>query len=318
MGEHGALGRLAREPLYNTAAVAQATGVPADTFRAWERRYGLPRPSRTPANQRLYSERDIAVVNWLRQRTSEGMTISRAIQRLRLESPEVFVSEAATEPAAEPDTEPQAARLRQRFIEASATFDSHRAEMVLDEALARFSIEAFCSKVVEPVLVEIGDRWSRDELRVAAEHFATRLLVYRLTALCTSVAPIVARGTTLAACPAGEEHEIGLLVLAVAFARRGWRVVQLGADVPARDIIHATRVVRPDLVCLSASAERTASDAVVVARGIQADSGAPPLVALGGRSVAFAGAHRAMPNVHVISGSASTGVDRLIDLVDRH
>jgi hypothetical protein len=37
-----------RDPIYNTQAVVQLTGVPAPTFRAWERRYGVPRPARLP------------------------------------------------------------------------------------------------------------------------------------------------------------------------------------------------------------------------------------------------------------------------------
>jgi len=54
--------RLSGEPIYNTRAVAQRTSVPADTFRAWERRYAIPCPDRTSGNQRLYSERDIAII----------------------------------------------------------------------------------------------------------------------------------------------------------------------------------------------------------------------------------------------------------------
>jgi DNA-binding transcriptional MerR regulator len=67
--------RLATRPVYNTRAVVLRTGVPADTFRAWERRYGIPSPVRTDGNQRLYSDRDVALIAWLRDqtRTGEGM-----------------------------------------------------------------------------------------------------------------------------------------------------------------------------------------------------------------------------------------------------
>lgn len=52
----------ATEPVYNVKAMVQRTGIPADTVRAWERRYGVPRPHRTPGGQRAYSERDIATI----------------------------------------------------------------------------------------------------------------------------------------------------------------------------------------------------------------------------------------------------------------
>ena len=39
----------------NISEVCQQTGVAAVTLRAWERRYGLIKPKRTPKGHRLYS-----------------------------------------------------------------------------------------------------------------------------------------------------------------------------------------------------------------------------------------------------------------------
>ncbi|MDP9473417.1 MAG: MerR family transcriptional regulator [Chloroflexota bacterium] len=72
---------LCPDPAYNTAAVVRRTGVPADTFRAWERRHGLPCPTRTETHQRLYSDRDIALITWLRDQTRAGLTIRQAVAR---------------------------------------------------------------------------------------------------------------------------------------------------------------------------------------------------------------------------------------------
>ena len=87
--------RLSGEPIYNTSAVARRTGVPADTFRAWERRYDIPRPGRTSGNQRLYAERDIATISWLREQTASGMTISQAIALFRLQQQAAMEQETA-------------------------------------------------------------------------------------------------------------------------------------------------------------------------------------------------------------------------------
>ncbi|MBV7338587.1 MerR family transcriptional regulator [Chloroflexi bacterium TSY] len=59
-------------------AVVQQTGLKPDTLRAWERRYGLPNPRRTESGHRLYSQQDIAVLQWLIARQNEGLSISRA------------------------------------------------------------------------------------------------------------------------------------------------------------------------------------------------------------------------------------------------
>lgn len=70
-------------PLFNTKAVVQQTGVAAPTLRAWERRYMLLSPERANNDYRLYSERDIAVIRWLKERVDAGMSISQAIVLFR-------------------------------------------------------------------------------------------------------------------------------------------------------------------------------------------------------------------------------------------
>src|SRR5918911_4231132 len=75
--------RASDRPTYNTAAVEQQIGLRAATFRAWERRYGFPKPRRLPGNQRLYSDRDVAAIRWLQRRTGEGLSISHAVRLLQ-------------------------------------------------------------------------------------------------------------------------------------------------------------------------------------------------------------------------------------------
>ncbi len=73
------LGQFSDVPMFNTKSVVQQTGVPAPTLRAWERRYALLAPKRTEHAYRLYTERDVVLIRWLKQRVDEGMSISRAI-----------------------------------------------------------------------------------------------------------------------------------------------------------------------------------------------------------------------------------------------
>ena len=47
---------------YRIQSVAEMTGVSAATLRAWERRYGVPTPSRTASAYRLYGDEDVALV----------------------------------------------------------------------------------------------------------------------------------------------------------------------------------------------------------------------------------------------------------------
>lgn len=69
-----------KSALYNLQAVLKETNLKPDVLRAWERRYGLPKPERTAGGHRLYSEYDIATIKWLRARQEEGLSISRAVE----------------------------------------------------------------------------------------------------------------------------------------------------------------------------------------------------------------------------------------------
>ncbi|WP_069804753.1 MerR family transcriptional regulator [Thermogemmatispora onikobensis] len=77
--ERPELERYSDSPLFNTKAVVQQTGIPAPTLRAWESRYAILSPERATNAYRLYSERDIALIRWLKERVDSGMAISQAV-----------------------------------------------------------------------------------------------------------------------------------------------------------------------------------------------------------------------------------------------
>ena len=70
-------------PLYNIKAVVQATDISPSTLRAWERRYHMCQPERSESGYRLYSDRDIAVIRWLKVQVDAGMSISHAVAWLQ-------------------------------------------------------------------------------------------------------------------------------------------------------------------------------------------------------------------------------------------
>src|SRR5947209_12816525 len=138
-------------PLYPIAAVARHTGVPAVTLRAWERRYGFPRPARARGGRRLYTQRDIWTVRALRTQTDQGVPISRAIAVLR----DGGWPPAA--PAEVPSSGSQAplGALGTQFLQALIDLAAGRAEQVLSEAFSLLSVEDVCLGLIQPALNEI-------------------------------------------------------------------------------------------------------------------------------------------------------------------
>ena len=72
---------------YTIKTVCALTGIRAVTLRAWERRYHVLRPQRTGGNYRLYSERDVAILRWLKSRVDGGLA-----GRLRREQQDKLVA----------------------------------------------------------------------------------------------------------------------------------------------------------------------------------------------------------------------------------
>jgi MerR family transcriptional regulator, light-induced transcriptional regulator len=310
--------RLHTEPVYNTRAVVQRTGVPADTIRAWERRYQFPAPCRTESNQRLYSERDVAVVCWLRDQTRAGMTISHAVTLYRAlltesgmdtETPVVHrqTEHGAVQPGSthEPTRPHQlqtngapAAMQKQatprhsyfhtclELISALSSYDGRTADSILDELIAVASAETVCHEVLQPALAEIGRRWETGALCTSAEHFASAYVQRKIHALFNVSRPETGKGPILAACVEGEAHELGLLFVSLFLSRSGFEVIYLGGDLPAADLVMAVNHLRPPLVLLSASThevipslERTVR---VLRESVGNDSSNGPVVGFGG------------------------------------
>jgi methanogenic corrinoid protein MtbC1 len=263
MSQPPPLALLSTAPVFNTKAVARETGVPADTFRAWERRYGIPRPQRTPGGHRLYSDRDIAIIRWLRDRTNEGVNISHAVLLLTnmLDVP------AATLPAGN-DSARAIEQLIDEVVGALVDFDSLRADQIMSEAFSIYPFEHVLLELVQPAMVEIGERWHRGEINVAVEHFATQFVRRKLAGLLSIFENTARRATAVVGCAPGELHDLGALLSALFLVRRGWHVIYLGPQVPLFDLLETVQSVKPTLVCLSASTMETALELIPVARAL--------------------------------------------------
>ena len=225
-------------PTYNLKVVIQETGLKPDTLRVWERRYGLPDPERTAGGHRLYSERDIAIIKWLQERKAEGLSISRAVALWRQhveqgEDPLEPEPSSSALPAAPPAVQGETlSELQQEWIDACLAFDEQKAEQVLTQAFAQASPETVSVQVLQKGIAAIGAEWYAGKVTVQQEHFASTLVMRRLSALVMASPPPTRPGRILVACPPDENHTIGALLLTFFLRRRGLDVLFLGADVP--------------------------------------------------------------------------------------
>lgn len=240
-------------PKYNVKAVAHLVGISAVTLRAWERRYGLPSPQRGSQGYRLYSEYDVHVLRWLKTQTESGMNISRAAQYL------ADLREAGTDPASLLTRDPvvqqpaSAENLALRCVNAWVVLDEHTASETLRLAFSLYPVERVLMDVVRPALVDMGERWHRGEITIAAEHFATQFCIRHLMSMLSAISSANRPGVIVAACAPGEHHELGLLMLVVMLRWRGWDVRYLGPNLGLERLEEALAPLHPRLLLFTAT-----------------------------------------------------------------
>jgi DNA-binding transcriptional MerR regulator/methylmalonyl-CoA mutase cobalamin-binding subunit len=247
--------------------LARRVAVNQDLLRAWERRYGLLKPVRSPSGFRLYSGADEQRVRRMQAHLGRGLAAAEAARAALDEEINHSVAAPPAAPAAADDpTRPNASAppeaplpvtnegltgLAEELRHALDELDGPAAEAVLDRLFADFTVETTLREVLVPYLSDLGDRWAQGAIGVTTEHFASNLLRARLASL--------ARGwgqghgpRAVLACPPGERHDLPLLVFGIVLHRNGWRIIYLGADTPLADLAHTVTEKRPDVVILAA------------------------------------------------------------------
>jgi methanogenic corrinoid protein MtbC1 len=252
-----AISEFSDEPRYNIKSVEQKTGIQPVTIRAWERRYSLLTPKRAENGYRLYSERDIAVLLWARTRVESGISISSAVNEFQQlqkahKWPEAVINNAAPA-AARPAERLSAEAVSQRFLQALLRHDEKMASGIFEEMLGSFDLIELFEKVLTPVLVEIGERWARGEVKVATEHFASNLILTRLQAVFQALPLRSSAPRVMIGCAPDELHIIGPLMLAVLLREIGYRVEFLGPDLPLDDLAAYIMEEPPKMLILSAT-----------------------------------------------------------------
>lgn len=234
--------------------VTRRTGLTPDLLRAWERRYGVVTPGRSDGGQRVYSEADIERLSLLYRVTQAGHNISTVanLPLAQLESLGREAGRAHDAARAVQESSLGAATVLATALPAIARLDSAALDDMLRRSAMLLGSTAFVDRVVTPLMVEVGNRWHRGALTPAHEHLATAV-VRRVVAWVIDMASTRTDAPCMVvATPAGEQHELGALLVHIAAAEEGWEVIYLGANLPADAISRTARDRDARFIAMSA------------------------------------------------------------------
>jgi DNA-binding transcriptional MerR regulator len=225
--------------LFPIRTVAGITGVHPVTLRAWERRYHLINPQRTPKGHRLYSQRDIDLIHRVVALLADGISISQAATLVDAEGGVDTTRPDPWRPYLE------------RMLAAITRFNEPDLDAVYNDALALYPVDIVTDRLIAPLLEVIGERWENGSGDVAEEHFFSAYLRNKLGARLHHQSGAGVRARLIAACLPGERHDFGLLLFCLSAASVGYRLVLLGADMPLAELPGAARRARSDAIVLS-------------------------------------------------------------------
>lgn len=237
-------------PLHPIQFVTEKTGLSAHVIRIWEKRYGAVTPQRTGTNRRLYSDEEIERLTLLRRLSETGHSIGY-VAKLPTERLHALLQQSSDAVPPTPATSDTAAPLLNRALSAVRALDPTALDAALREAELQLGGQGVLVRLISPLAKIVGDEWRDGSITAAHEHFATAAIRNFLSRSTRSFAGSHNAPTLIVATPAGQMHELGALLASAAAGNLGWRVIYLGASLPAADIAHAALQNQAVAVALS-------------------------------------------------------------------
>lgn len=161
---------------------------------------------------------------------------------------------------------PDFAELARHYCKVAMAGKYHCAAELLIRAHVRgFSLAIISEEIIKPALYEVGEMWRAGKTRVFEEHVATRVTTQALAELHDIVEKQESQERlALVGCPDQEIHQLGSEVVRYLLEGEGWTVIYLGPFTPLFTFTDAVNILKPDLVCISATIvddlERAARD----------------------------------------------------------
>lgn len=235
---------LKQEELFPIREVSRLTGVNPVTLRAWERRYGLIRPTRTDSGHRLYSQADIESVRSILAWIERGVSVSKVGKILAKN----ISTRSASTPVYEEVTSGEWAEWQAQLRRTISAFDDVRLDRLYGQVFSSYPLPVVFQDILMPLWQELLLR--QDEFGQASEWlfldtFLRARTLQRLQIFRTQVEARV----LLAALP-GHCRELELLVTGLLLSSSELSVSVLGVGQPLEELALVCERMQPQALVL--------------------------------------------------------------------
>jgi len=232
--------------------VAGRTGFEMGTLRAWERRYGFPRPGRREgSNRRLYSDADVARLVAIKRLLDRGYRVGDVVAKELHELEALAGAPVHWDGSAPLEKLPSAVPELMDFVAEDRVSEL---EAQLRHTAAALGPRRFVTDLAHPLAVSVGRAWAEKRISIRQEHLATECLITQIRQMLASYQDIQASPVVLLATLPGEFHTLALDMIALYLVVAGAKPRLLGGPTPPQQIAEGARILRADAVGIGVSA----------------------------------------------------------------
>jgi len=233
-------------------ALSRATGIPVETLRTWEARYGFPVPERKPSGHRVYPLASIPRLRRISEALSRGHRAGDVVAATDEVLADLLEATALPAPGARVVAiEPSGNQ--SDILQAVEAFDTGRLTRILLQDWARLGPLDFLRTRVAPVIREVGDAWENGRLEIRHEHFFSERVGDLLRSLRLPFEERAAGPLVVCTSLPGESHAMGLQMAALVLAVAGCRVLFMGTEVPVAQVASLAKDLNACAVAVSVS-----------------------------------------------------------------
>ncbi len=237
-------------------ALSKACGIPANTIRTWERRYGFPSPSRTAGGHRLYNSEDVTRLRLIAEALTLGLRAGQIVPASRSTLTKMLSRTASQTKVTD-------------LLSYTKQLDSLGLDRALNLAYAKKGLDEFVTVELPVFLYQLGEAWANGTINVHQEHFAS----HRIRTFLESIWQPLSTGTgqpIVLATLSGEQHELGLHIAACVIVSENIPVVFLGSQVPADALVESINNLEPRALILGVSTHTANTNLAVIQELIKA------------------------------------------------
>lgn len=223
--------------VYKIKDIEILTGIKAHTLRIWEKRYGIPSPTRTETKIRNYSDDDLTELLNVAILNKNGIKISRIAE---MNSSEKCKNVDKLRSSDNEDI------FHENLLLSLMELDEHLFLNTLNSLFVKFGVMETYSHHLTQFLERIGILWITGTIQPAQEHFISNLLRQKVVALTDQLTlPEKNSPKILLFLPENEWHELSLLFYHYELRKRGVHSIYLGQSLPYKSLLDSIERLSP-------------------------------------------------------------------------